>query len=122
MLGKPAFTNKIVAKNLGVPEERVTKVTGFFYKELLEELKKREHPFIFVRGLGTFAMNPKTIDSMLRKFWMYRKDKQNRLTATQMKMKESMFELFRIRRLIKNKLKENKELSNAVKIVDDTKG
>lgn len=122
MLGKPVFTNKIVAKNLGIDESRVTKVTGFFYREFNQELKNCEHPFVFVRGLGTFAMNPKTIDGMIKSYLSRKKYNKGRNYDNGDTVKKGLFELFRIRRIIKNQLKENKRLKNVGKTIHDCEG
>ena len=122
MLGKPAFSNKIVAKNLGIDEAKVKRVTEFFYKELDAELKKCEDPFIYVKDLGTFALNQKKIEKSIVQFrkTKYGNKKCVAGPAGQATIREGIFELFRIRRVIKNKLKENQQLKNDLKTLDDS--
>jgi nucleoid DNA-binding protein len=122
MLGKPAFSNKIVAKNLGIDEAKVKKVTEFFYKELDAELKKCEEPFIYVKGLGTFVLNQKKIEKAIVQFRKTKYNSKQSLAgpAGQATIREGIFELFRIRRVIKNKLKENQQLKNDLKTLDDS--
>lgn len=131
MLGKPAFTNRIVAKNLGLDEAKVNRVTSFFYKELDKEIKSCKNPYIFVKGLGNFAMAPKPIEKMIRHFLArIRSRKEGTKGAvtglTQKRMRENIFELFRLRRMIKARMAENKKLKEdgrkIRKALHDSKG
>lgn len=126
MLGKPVFTNKIVAKNLGIDEKKVTDVMDFFFSELGKEIRECNHPFIYVRGLGTFTLKTSTIESRLRvnitRYRTLRKkrpEERGRGTATSQAFldgaRKEIFELFRIRRLIKGRRKENQKIKDAKK-------
>lgn len=115
MLGKIAFTNKIVAKNLSMPEDRVNQVMSFFITELKDEIGRAQHPFIYVRGLGTFAMNLKPVENKLRRFIRYysntKKGKGIRNNEKSLlALRQTIFDLYRIRRLIKAKQAELKGL------------
>lgn len=118
MLGKPVFTNKIVAKKLNVDEKKVAGVVEFMFAELATEIRECNHPFIYVKGLGTFTLKVSTIEKRLRaNIKRYRalrdrgmegKDWGPSLAGT----RKELFELFRIRRLIKQRRAENAKIKN----------
>lgn len=127
MLGKLAFTNKIVAKNLGQKEERVTRVMTFFTEELNKELASCEHPFVYVKGLGTFTLSLGPIERKLRKMLGYyrramRGESPRSYIGEVAALKKTIFELFSIRRLLKTKRKEIKILRDAGKASRNSKG
>lgn len=126
MLGKLAFTNKIVAKNLGVNEDRVAKVMDFFTQDLNRELVACEHPFIYVRGLGTFTLALGPINSKLRRsIWQYKKVRRGEARKNEensVALQELITELFRIRRLLKTRKKEIQQLRHERKVNDDING
>lgn len=130
MLGRLSFVNRIVSKNLGLDENKVSDVNNFVFQELEAEMRQCQHPFIYVRGLGTFTLKVKTIERVLTKKIREYRTTRNRtgknirgtwedMTASR---RESILELFRMRRLIKGRLTENKKLRNAGKSNDDFKG
>ena len=124
MLGKPVFTNKIVAKNLGIKEEKVKSVTDFFFKELHKEIKECNHPFIYIKGLGTFALMLSKLKRTL-KYYVPKVRGSNGVPPMK-KGKEAMtaeiFEWFRILRMLKNQYKHNKNVGIAAKTGNDSKG
>jgi len=127
MLGRFSNTNEIVARKLGIKEERVSKVMSFFVEELNQELKSCQHPFVYVRGLGTFTLVVSAIETRLRNtIHVYRhakKDPPSRKSEENLlSLRKTIFELFTIRRLIKNKRKELKTLRNARKAEHDSAG
>lgn len=127
MLGKLAFTNKIVAKNLGQKEERVTRVMSFFTEELNKELASCEHPFVYIKGLGTFTLSLGPIERKLRRMVGHYKKALSGKTPKGYAgevgaIKRTLFELFAMRRLLKNKRKEIKILKDAGKASRNSKG
>ncbi len=96
-------------------EEDVKSVTDFFFKELNREIKECNHPFIYVKGLGTYALLVGKLKGTLKLYLGYLREK-----SINPKRKETLtaeiFELFRMRRMLRNQYKENKELKNAGKI------
>lgn len=117
MLGKFAFTNKLVAKRLNMDEALVGSVTNFFVKELDRELRECNYPFIYVRGLGTFTLVVGAIETRLRT--LLRKYKEMRLTPEILKtdknyvgLQRVIYELFTIRRVIRSRRKEMKLLKD----------
>ena len=120
MLGKLAFTNKIVAKNLGMPEERVAKVMTFFAENLNKELLSCEHTFVYVMGLGTFTMVLRPIENKIRR--MYRHYQNTKVGKGIRNSEESLldlrrvlFELFALRRKLKGTRKELKILKDVAR-------
>jgi hypothetical protein len=132
MLGKLCFTNKTVAKQLNVDEKRVSAIMDFVFAELGKEIKECKRPYIYVKGLGTFILKITTIERRLRtQLRMYRmyslkdpaaKSGNNTVKAHMDGTKKEIFESFRIRRVIKTRIKENKKLKYALKAIHDTKG
>lgn len=117
MLGKFTFTNKIVAKNLNIDEDRINRVTSFFIQELNRELMGAEHPFVYVRGLGTFTLCLKPIENRLRWYLVKRKEileesKIRNCENNLLGLRRCMFELFHIRRVLKAKKKERKRIKD----------
>lgn len=120
MLGKFAFTNKIVAKRLNMDEALVGSVTNFFVKELDRELRECNYPFIYVRGLGTFTLVVGAIETRLRTVLKkYQEMRQNPEILKSDKnfvgLQKLIYELFTIRRIIKTRRKEMKLLKDARK-------
>ena len=120
MLGKLAFTNKIVAKNLGVPEERVTGVMNFFTEELNKELQSCAHTFVYVKGLGTFSLALRPIENKIKRFIKYyrntRAGKGIRNTEKSLlDLRRILFELFALRRQLKSTRKELKILKHVAR-------
>lgn len=133
MLGKLAFTNKIVAKHLGQDEARVTKVMDFFVRELNAELMRVDHAFVYVRGLGTFGLSLKPIETRIRHMWTaYRKALRGETAVRQsgirntekscLALRQTLFELFAIRRLLKTKRRELKTLRDDRKVRRNIQG
>lgn len=121
MLGKFAFTNKIVAKRLGLDESLVGSVTGFFVQELDQELRRAEHPFIYVRGLGTLTLVVGAIQTRLRtvikKYWTMRKSPDIlKSDKNFVGLQRVISELFTLRRIIKTRRREMKLIKDARKI------
>lgn len=112
MLGRVALTNKLVSASLGIEEKQVESVTDFFFQELERELKECNHPFIFVRGLGTFVINKRQLEHRIRDLifqmrYNKRIGKKGPLADRLMNgMRREVFYLFGIRRMIKNRWKE----------------
>jgi nucleoid DNA-binding protein len=107
MLGRQELVNKIVSKNTGISEEEVTKVMDFCYKELTNELQNCDHPFIYVRGLGTFVVKKRAVQKRLyRLIFMIRRRKVMRPSTVRDKALKTMinetFRLFNVRRMVKN--------------------
>lgn len=129
MLGKVTFTNKIVAKNLGLDEKEVGGVMGFYFKELEKELTECNHPYIFVKGLGTFGLYQTTIDRRLRIMISQLRGHIKSRGVKEYKRREEVIagltreigEFFKIRRVIKQRYKTNKNLKDA-KALDDNQG
>ena len=125
MLGRVALTNKLVSASLGIEENKVESVTSFFYQELERELKECQHPFIFVRGLGTFVINKRQVEHRIRDMifqmrYNRRIGKKGPLADQFMNgMRREVFYLFGIRRRLKNRWKENNQHG---KITNDLKG
>lgn len=123
MLGKFAFTNKTVAKNLGVPEDRVNRVMGFYIKELENEMLKCERPYIYIRKLGTFGLNQITIERRLRDMILslrgHVKNKDIVAYAKRDKtiaaLRQEIFTLFAIRRTILKRKRANYKIIDAKK-------
>jgi hypothetical protein len=120
MLGKFAFTNKLVAKRLNVDEALVSSVTGFFVKELDTELRECNYPFIYVRGLGTFTLVVGAIETRLKtvikKYWEMRQSPEIlKSDKNFVGLQRVICELFTIRRVIKTRRKEMKLLKDARK-------
>ena len=132
MLGKLCFTNKTVAKQLGIEEKKVSAVMDFVFAELGREVKECKHPYIYVKGLGTFILKITTIEKRLKmQLARYRtnslKDPAAKSGTTTVGvhlegMKKEIFESFRIRRVIKTRIKENKKLKYALKALNDNEG
>lgn len=127
MLGKLAFTNKIVAKNLGIKEERVSGVMSFFVDELNKELMSCNHPFVYVRGLGTFTLALAPIESKIRRMIGHYKKVQKGIgirntEKSLVDLRRTIEELFVIRRLLKDKRKEIKKLRDDRKAEGNSKG
>ena len=135
MLGKLIFTNKLVAKNLGIEEKKVAGVMEFVFAELGKEVKECNHPFIYVKGLGTFLLKVSTIEKRLKFILARYKVLKTRDPETKMGKgklgpqlegcRKEIFELFRIRRVILTRHKKIRKIRNEKKagvIVDDSKG
>lgn len=121
MLGKFVFTNKTVAKRLNVDENLVASVTNFFVQELDQELRRARHPFIYIRGLGTFTLVVGAIETRLRTVLKkYQEMRQNpgilKSDKNFVGLQRLICELFTIRRVIKTRRKEMKLLKDARKI------
>jgi len=106
MLGRQELVNKLVAKNTGISEEEVSRIMDFSYRKLAKELHECSHTFLYVRGLGTFALKQRSVKNRLyRLHYMVckrKKHKQSPSTEKAIKtMKDEMFKLFEIRRLIR---------------------
>jgi hypothetical protein len=127
MLGKLSFTDKIVSKRLGIDQETVSGVTGFFVKELDAEFRKADHAFIYVRGLGTFTLVLGAIETRLKtiigRYWLMRNDPEVlKCNKNLLGLRRLCFELFALRRTIKDKRKEIKLVKDERKAINDNKG
>ena len=129
MLGKPVLTNKIVAKRLNLEESKVSSVMDFFFKELNREVLECKHPYLYVKGLGTFTLCLKPVETRIKKMhWAINGHKsalkQGAGPANRQSMldgaRREMFDLFSIRRMIKERKKLNRKLRDA-KALDDNK-
>ena len=131
MLGRTVLINKLVAKDLGIDEKRVNNVMGFFYKELEKELVDCNHPFLYVKGLGTFGI---ALGSVERRILKLRKkiNEQRKQEAKgivykyRQKMIDGMareiFFLFGVRRMVKKQVADNKKLRDYGKSLNDNQG
>lgn len=113
MIGRATLINKLVAKKLGVDEKRVAKVSDFFWKELTSKLSEADEPHVYVRNLGTFTLKLKNIETRIRKYIRYYKlVKSNpekygkRGPELPKEIKKEIYNLLKIRRMIKNNRKE----------------
>lgn len=127
MLGKLVFINRLVARDLKIEESRVASATEFFFRELGREIKECNYPYLYVKGLGTFGLKVGTLEKRIRvSLKTVRKPRADgRFEKQRLGKERELFELFRIRRLIKNQLKSNKKKRNEKRagiIVDDSKG
>lgn len=118
MLGRFAFINPVVAKRLNLPESKVASVTNFFITELDQELRAAQHPYIYVRGLGTFTLVLGAIETRLRYFIRRLRElkKESDVWKSEKKviaLQQMISELFPMRRLLKDRRREIKELKNA---------
>jgi len=128
MLGRIALTNKIVASNLKKDEKEVESVMKFFFKELKTEFEKCEHPYVYVKDLGTFGINANLVSKrlvpLIHKLQWFRNNKEmikkpgyydnavNGLT-------KEIFFLFNVRRMVRRKNRENQQLRKNGKIIND---
>ena len=126
MLGKVEFTNKIVSKNLGREEKEVASVMNFFFKELSLEFKECKNPYVYVKDLGTFGVNAnsvgKRLKTLLNKRRWYLQNTSMSETGFELPIKyitAEIFELFRVRRMVKTRNKENQKLRREGKIKND---
>jgi hypothetical protein len=120
MLGRFVDINRIVARRLKMDESLVGSVTSFFVKELNTELKECNHPFIYVRGLGTFTLVVGAIETrlrtLIRKYWVMRNDPAIlKSDKNFVGLHRVICELFTIRRVIKTRRYEMKLLKDARK-------
>ncbi len=122
MLGRVKLTNTLVSKSLQKDEKVVEAVMDFFYRELHAELRECNSPHVFVRDLGTFTLKINSVNTRLKKLWYLRKiAEENPNLSRRLKdrfingMTREMFNLFRIRRMLKDYRKEYKELKNETK-------
>jgi len=126
MLGRVELINKLVAKNLAIPEKEVSDVMDFFYKELSNEFQECNHPYIYVRGLGTFSLKMKSLHNRIYRLIRTRRAFRNnplikfRVNAFAAVTKE-LFKLFEIRRTFVKRIRANKKLKNG-KNINDNKG
>ncbi len=128
MIGRIALTNKLVSKSLGIEEKRVNGVMSFFFEELEKEFVECRHPFVFVKGLGTFGL---TLSSVEKRIKDLRKRVQNQrsyeargiIYPKRLKMVEGMvretFFLFEVRRMLKKHRAECKKLKDYGKSLND---
>lgn len=131
MLGRVTFTNKLVAKKLNIDESKVASVTDFFYKEFENELKECRYPYIYVKDLGTFGLHIKAIERriiFLRLCIKNEKDREARGVVYSKRekmilgMRREIFYMFGVRRMLKNRIKENRQLRKNGKNLNDNKG
>ena len=124
MLGRLALTNKMVAQDLGKDEKVVESVTSFFFKEMEREMREANHPFLYVKGLGTFVLNKGLLERRIR--YLLCKVHRNRRGELEGKvnifresfqtgMKREIYYLLQMRRRLKNQWKKNNGKS-----LDDT--
>ena len=129
MIGRVELTNKLASRKLGIEEKKVESVMTFFYKELSEELTECRYPHIYVRDFGTFTMRLKPVENRIKSLLYLRRKLKWKLSMKQipkflaekydMGIVREIFNLFRIRRMIKENKKQYKALRNAGKIVYD---
>lgn len=125
MLGRVELTNKLVASKSKIDEKDVTSVMNFFYTELREVIEGCKHPYVYVRGLGTFSIKRAALNKRL--FRLYRakqargKDPQGGQLKALETIRTEMFTLFDVRRMLKNRVKINKKLKEDGKVIRDNK-
>lgn len=117
MLGRQELVNKLVASKSGIAEQEVARVMDFCYKELETELTNCNYPFIYVRGLGTFAVKLKAVNARLyRLVYMRCKRRKFRSTPAAVKalktMTDEIFKLFSVRRLVRNAYRVKDSINN----------
>lgn len=122
MLGRLTLINKIVAANLSLSEKEVESVNTFFFKELESEMTECNHPFIFVRGLGTFAINKRLLEKRIRFLLecirLNRQEEREGKKNTKREiyiagMRREIYFLLGVRRMIKRRWNENNRKNKA---------
>ena len=132
MIGRVELTNKLTSRKLGIEEKKVESVMTFFYKELSEELIQCKYPHIYVRDLGTYTLKLRAVESRIKGLIYARKRLRWKLSVKKipkflaekydMGLVKEIFNLFRMRRMIKQNKQQRKTLRDVPKIVDDIKG
>lgn len=121
MIGRPEIVNKIVAKKLNIPDQEVSNIMDCVYKEMAVEFQECNHPFIYVKDFGTFAVGRSALIKRLyrlhnsKKVFKSNKDLVRSGKALET-IRNEMFFLFSVRRMLKNRLLTNIKLRNGKNI------
>lgn len=62
-----------VAKDLGISENDLGDVMSFYWLHIRKELENLKEPNVYVEGLGTFYVKPKSLKSEMLKYEMFLK-------------------------------------------------